>query len=51
VKERMRRVSIRNARRDANDELRKMQKEGLPEDVAKRLNRIFRNLPIIIQKD
>jgi ribosome recycling factor len=30
------RVSIRNARRDANDELRKMQKEGLPEDVAKR---------------
>jgi len=30
------RVSIRNARRDANDEFRKMQKEGLPEDVAKR---------------
>ena len=30
------RVSIRNARRDANDELRKMQKDGLPEDVAKR---------------
>ncbi len=30
------RVSIRNARRDANDELRKMQKEGLPEDAAKK---------------
>ncbi|MFP4366273.1 MAG: ribosome recycling factor [Bacteroidales bacterium] len=30
------RVSIRNARRDANDELKKMQKEGLPEDVVKR---------------
>ena len=29
------RVSIRNARRDANDELRKMQKEGLPEDLVK----------------
>ena len=30
------RVSIRNARRDANDEIRKMQKEGLPEDTAKK---------------
>ncbi len=29
------RVSIRNARRDANDELRKMQKEGVPEDIVK----------------
>ncbi len=30
------RVSIRNARREANDELKKMQKEGLPEDMEKR---------------
>lgn len=30
------RVSIRNARRDANDEIRKLQKDGLPEDVAKK---------------
>ncbi|MDX9769939.1 MAG: ribosome recycling factor [Tenuifilaceae bacterium] len=29
------RVSIRNARRDANDEFKKMQKDGLPEDMAK----------------
>lgn len=29
------RVSLRNARRDANDELRKMQKEGVPEDLVK----------------
>jgi len=29
------RVSIRNSRRDANDELKKMQKEGLSEDEAK----------------
>jgi ribosome recycling factor len=28
-------VSIRNARREANDEIKKMQKESLPEDVAK----------------
>jgi ribosome recycling factor len=28
-------VSVRNARRDANDELKKMLKEGLPEDVEK----------------
>ncbi len=28
-------VSIRNARREANDELKKMQKEGLPEDEVK----------------
>ena len=28
-------VSIRNARRDANDELKKMLKNGLPEDVEK----------------
>jgi ribosome recycling factor len=26
-------VSIRNARRDANDELKKLQKNGLPEDI------------------
>jgi ribosome recycling factor len=30
------RVSIRNARRDAKEEFRKMQKEGLPEDIGKR---------------
>ena len=29
-------VSIRNARRDANDELKSLQKDGLPEDQAKR---------------
>ncbi|MFW5821208.1 MAG: ribosome recycling factor [Bacteroidota bacterium] len=29
-------VSIRNARRDANDELKSLQKEGLPEDQVKR---------------
>jgi ribosome recycling factor len=29
-------VSIRNARRDANEELRKMHKEGLPEDEMKK---------------
>ncbi|MBN2480805.1 MAG: ribosome recycling factor [Bacteroidales bacterium] len=28
-------VSIRNARRDANDELKKLQKQGLSEDVEK----------------
>ncbi len=30
------RVSIRNARRDANDEFKRMQKEGLPEDIVKK---------------
>ena len=29
-------VSIRNARRDANDELKKMHKDGLPEDEMKK---------------
>jgi len=29
-------VSIRNARRDANDELKQLQKDGLPEDEAKK---------------
>jgi ribosome recycling factor len=29
------RVSIRNARRDANEEIKKMQKNGLEEDMAK----------------
>jgi ribosome recycling factor len=28
-------VSVRNARREGNEELKKMQKEGLPEDEAK----------------
>ncbi len=29
------RVSLRNARREANEELKRMQKEGLPEDAEK----------------
>ncbi|HPF92643.1 MAG TPA: ribosome-recycling factor, partial [Tenuifilaceae bacterium] len=29
------RVSIRNARRDANEEVKKLQKNGLAEDLAK----------------
>ncbi|MGC9341659.1 MAG: ribosome recycling factor [Bacteroidales bacterium] len=29
-------VSIRNARREANDELKTLQKDGLPEDMTKR---------------
>jgi len=29
------RVSVRNARRDANEELKKLQKEGLAEDIEK----------------
>ena len=29
------RVSIRNARKDANDEIKKLQKDGLSEDLAK----------------
>jgi len=29
------RVSIRNARRDTNDEIKKLQKDGLSEDIAK----------------
>jgi len=29
-------VSIRNARRDANDELKQLQKDGLPEDETKK---------------
>jgi ribosome recycling factor len=28
-------VSVRNARRDANEELKKLQKNGLPEDIEK----------------
>jgi len=28
-------VSVRNARRDANEELKKLQKDGLPEDIEK----------------
>ena len=28
-------ISIRNARRDANDELKKLLKNGLPEDIEK----------------
>ena len=30
------RVSIRNSRRDANEEIKKLKKEGLPEDEAKK---------------
>ncbi len=29
-------ISIRNARRDSNEEIKKLQKDGLPEDAAKR---------------
>lgn len=29
-------VSIRNARKDANDEIKKLQKDGMSEDIAKR---------------
>ncbi len=29
-------VSIRNARRDANEEIKSLQKDGLPEDMAKK---------------
>lgn len=29
------RISIRNARRDANDDLKKLKKDGLPEDLEK----------------
>ena len=28
-------MSIRNARKEANDEIKKLQKDGLPEDTAK----------------
>ena len=28
-------VGIRNARREANEEIKKLQKDGLPEDIAK----------------
>jgi ribosome recycling factor len=38
------RVSIRNARRDANEEIKKMQKEGLEEDVAKRAEQNIQKL-------
>lgn len=38
------RVSIRNARRDANEEIKKMQKEGLPEDAAKRAEQDIQKL-------
>jgi ribosome recycling factor len=37
-------VSIRNARRDANEMVKKAQKEGLPEDVAKDTENIIQNL-------
>jgi ribosome recycling factor len=38
------RVSIRNARRDAKEEIKKMQKEGLPEDTGKRAEQEIQNL-------
>jgi ribosome recycling factor len=37
------RVSLRNARREANEELKKMQKEGLPEDEEKRAEQEVQN--------
>ncbi len=38
------RVSIRNARRDAKEEVKKMQKDGLPEDTAKRAEQDIQDL-------
>jgi ribosome recycling factor len=38
------RVSIRNSRRDANDEYKKMQKEGLSEDEAKKAEDLIQKL-------
>jgi ribosome recycling factor len=38
------RVSLRNARREAKEELKRMQKEGLPEDEEKRAEQEVQNL-------
>jgi ribosome recycling factor len=38
------RVSIRNARRDANEEIKKLQKNGLAEDVAKDAEAVIQKL-------
>ncbi len=38
------RVSLRNARRDAKEEIKKMQKDGLPEDTGKRAEQEVQNL-------
>ena len=38
------RVSVRNARREANDEIKSMQKEGLAEDDAKRAEEKIQDL-------
>ena len=38
------RVSIRNSRRDANDEYKKMQKDGLSEDEAKKAEELIQKL-------
>lgn len=38
------RVSLRNARREAKDEFKKMQKEGLPEDDVKRAEQQVQDL-------
>jgi ribosome recycling factor len=38
------RVSLRNARRDAKEEIKKMQKDGLPEDTGKRAEQEIQNL-------
>lgn len=37
-------VSIRNARRDANEEFKKMKKDGLPEDEEKKATDIIQDL-------
>ena len=38
------RISLRTARRDANERVKKMQKEGLPEDTAKNAETSIQNL-------
>lgn len=38
------RVGIRSARKDANDEIKKLEKDGLPEDTAKDLESSIQNL-------
>ncbi len=38
------RVGIRNSRKEANDEIKRLEKEGLPEDTAKDLNQEIQDL-------
>ena len=37
-------VSIRIARKDANDSIKQMQKDGLPEDTAKRTEELIQTI-------